>query len=776
LHRSIYLIAVLSLTICTGCTSSDIWGIPQDTFLSRIKNNNTEFLRHLDYQELDLEHVLRLGEGAGYYMSFVFRDLDMAHMARRMLEIEWNNGKGRLQREAVTLLLSHYIEEEQYEKAESIATQAVKTFPDDATLQKMYVESIYWQEKNELVLTQIEKLAAMGGESADSDGSGSEGRTASSGAEKREALFSRDPEMRLFYAATRCELDVSGWKHDFLMLFSRHPASELHRRAFHFLQIKDVLEHGFTDDEKALLRGKHALVQGNYSKALTEWEPLLRNDPALFLTPTLLDEITRLYIDMAAPREGVETLGYVQKQVEARHGGKQHLLYLLELGRGKLSARDGFFRDAAEHYESALSYSNTTRERDAALWLHMRAVYHDSPEELATRMEWYVSNWGDPAYYQDMLEELCSYFVRTQDWTFLLTVFKAIKNQVDVTTELRYRYVILLAARKGLLRLPEGLIEEPETIRNRFCFANESSMYYSFLFSCPLEDLFRDIGAADDATEATAGEADQGDPGGNATERGTTDENGAEDGQGQRPTEKIVDGFLRYGLYREAYSIAYDYISELSVEAIKRLSRQLADQGLYYESITTMRKLLLRDDYRGSREEYRMLYPRAFLPDVRRLSREQELPLPVFYGLVREESYFDPRITSRAGAVGLAQLMPSTAEHVASLMKKEMYTLTDPSDNLAMGAFYLGRLFRRFKQLPNSLYAYNAGPTRVRQWERMFGDLPGELFLEAIPFRETRNYGRKVLVSAVFYGYFYENASPQETIQLFFPENAGLGR
>ena len=64
-----------------------------------------------------------------------------------------------------------------------------------------------------------------------------------------------------------------------------------------------------------------------------------------------------------------------------------------------------------------------------------------------------------------------------------------------------------------------------------------------------------------------------------------------------------------------------------------------------------------------------------------------------------------------------------------------------------------------------ALFAYNGGPTRVRRWQRAASDLPIDLFLETIPFLETRDYGRKVLSAAAFYGYLYYNKTVHQVVQ-----------
>jgi soluble lytic murein transglycosylase len=66
--------------------------------------------------------------------------------------------------------------------------------------------------------------------------------------------------------------------------------------------------------------------------------------------------------------------------------------------------------------------------------------------------------------------------------------------------------------------------------------------------------------------------------------------------------------------------------------------------------------------------------------------------------------------------------------------------------------------------------AYNAGLSRVRGWERRFADFPDHLLAEALPYRETRNYLHKILVSAIYYGYLYQRQDPWETVLSFFPE------
>jgi soluble lytic murein transglycosylase len=95
--------------------------------------------------------------------------------------------------------------------------------------------------------------------------------------------------------------------------------------------------------------------------------------------------------------------------------------------------------------------------------------------------------------------------------------------------------------------------------------------------------------------------------------------------------------------------------------------------------------------------------------------------------------------------------------------------LTDPVTNIAMGADYFNRLYIRV-DLSKSLMAYNAGLRNVRRWEQQSSGLPGDLFLEAVDFTETRAYVKKIIVTSIFYSYLYEGTEPADVLKLFYPD------
>jgi soluble lytic murein transglycosylase len=114
---------------------------------------------------------------------------------------------------------------------------------------------------------------------------------------------------------------------------------------------------------------------------------------------------------------------------------------------------------------------------------------------------------------------------------------------------------------------------------------------------------------------------------------------------------------------------------------------------------------------------------------------------------MRQESRFEPKIKSVAGATGLMQVMPDTGKWIASKIKVDNKTLDleNPNDNIMLGTWYLNYTHERYNN--NSMLAiasYNAGPGNVSRWLQTLPNQDPDEFVEAIPFNETRNYVRQV--------------------------------
>ncbi|WP_187360059.1 lytic transglycosylase domain-containing protein [Chitinolyticbacter meiyuanensis] len=154
-------------------------------------------------------------------------------------------------------------------------------------------------------------------------------------------------------------------------------------------------------------------------------------------------------------------------------------------------------------------------------------------------------------------------------------------------------------------------------------------------------------------------------------------------------------------------------------------------------------------------------YPVPYRDEVERQALLNGIDAAWVFGLIRQESRFVTDARSRVGAGGLMQLMPGTAKWVAAKMGDKNY---DPSavhhaeSNLQMGTFYLSYILERLEKHPVLATAgYNAGPGRARAWQ---DDQPidAAIYIETIPFDETRDYVKKVLGNAQVYRYAFPKA------------------
>ncbi len=155
-----------------------------------------------------------------------------------------------------------------------------------------------------------------------------------------------------------------------------------------------------------------------------------------------------------------------------------------------------------------------------------------------------------------------------------------------------------------------------------------------------------------------------------------------------------------------------------------------------------------------------LAYPLAFRDQIARVSQGAAIPPDLLQALMREESALDPRALSPTGALGLTQVMPSTARMLARKLKLHGYQthrLLEPETNLRIGGAYLGELYARFQHPALALASYNAGPGAVSSWLRARGSLPLDAFVEEIPLEETRGYVKRCLRSFAAYQFLYSN-------------------
>jgi soluble lytic murein transglycosylase len=161
-------------------------------------------------------------------------------------------------------------------------------------------------------------------------------------------------------------------------------------------------------------------------------------------------------------------------------------------------------------------------------------------------------------------------------------------------------------------------------------------------------------------------------------------------------------------------------------------------------------------DKTESLHDFTLRYLAPYRDVLRARSRELDLDEAWVYGLIRQESRFIVDARSRAGASGLMQLMPATAKWVARKMGlRHIADVTEVDTNVSLGTYYLRYVLDNLDGEPVlASAAYNAGPGRARAW-RPDAPMEGAIYAETIPFNETRDYVKKVMSNASYYGHSF---------------------
>ena len=164
----------------------------------------------------------------------------------------------------------------------------------------------------------------------------------------------------------------------------------------------------------------------------------------------------------------------------------------------------------------------------------------------------------------------------------------------------------------------------------------------------------------------------------------------------------------------------------------------------------------------------RASFPLTYREQVEALSAEYGVPVPLIFAVVKAESGFRPEAQSHAGACGLMQLMPDTAEWIAHKYNEDgagysFDSLYDPETNIRYGTWYLGYLSRRFGgDAKKIVCAYHAGQGNVDSWLKNPQYSADGVTLNVIPTQDTATYASRVLRARDVYQKYY---FPVETIE-----------
>lgn len=420
--------------------------------------------------------------------------------------------------------------------------------------------------------------------------------------------------------------------------------------------------------------------------------------------------------------------------------------------------------EAAGAFAQAAAYASAGADRDAAHWYRVECLSKISQRDAASALAEALALSAAPAYYSDLVEPLSRRALASRDGQTLAALAAAVGARGAGRDAARMAYISARAAEAGVIApAHRGGLSQEDYARQGYQAAYRQShdpwyrLLAAYRLGLPLADPADGPGAPE--PQARAGEA--GAPG--ASVEPPADPASARPAPTEAPAA-IVEaddddyalGLVAFGLARRVRSEFGTAFRRLGADTLRAAAESMAARDDAAEAIRLIAPLFSRNGLRPTRRDKELYWPRPYREAVEANASLRSLSPALLYGLVRSESLFQPAVVSSAGAIGLSQLMPATADEMAGRLRMPSYDARDPDDNLFIGAAYLRRLLDSVggRILP-ALYAYNAGLTRFRRWEAAAPRFPADLFLETLDFSETRQYGRNVVGAAAAYAELY---------------------
>ena len=228
--------------------------------------------------------------------------------------------------------------------------------------------------------------------------------------------------------------------------------------------------------------------------------------------------------------------------------------------------------------------------------------------------------------------------------------------------------------------------------------------------------------------------------------------------------------FLYLGLKDEAITEILRLRNRVSddKEMSIMLASILSSLGEYSRAMYTIRpyipSLSSSNGYSPDNRLWPLVYPAGYSDLITHHAVRNNLDPFLVYAIIREESWFNREAVSPAGALGLMQLMPGTAKRVAKESYAGRESLFDPEVNIELGTRFFADRLRQFDgNIFLAIASYNAGPEAVEKWMNQFDGNELDEFIESIPYKETREYVKKVFRSYMEYSRLYKEDTNKDT-------------
>jgi len=542
----------------------------------------------------------------------------------------------------------------------------------------------------------------------------------------------------------------------FLLNVEHNSESFDHARLYLLGELKKNELH-FSETEMAAIEGHHAVVKLRYNDALRFFRTFQGSGatsgfwpsqiPDLFLEfPNLINDLGRAFQYTSTGSEGLNLfLGWES----GLQGECDDIRFRLVFYAARIARRmgGGNIANAVSLFERALVLSPDYEQQDACIWYILDALVSGPTSVFYEQLERFIPYWHNDNYFSGILERYIVRLVTGREWRRVINVFNLLKD-TNAAMKAGYAWLVARALEEGYLTAGDRqLAARAARVDNaslgslvfyRIAYDVDETMTLPVLYyrmqsakalGLPLLILPEENVEPDEDTETELQE-----------------------------THSFALEFLLGFFSNDAVGLSIPYIRQmenmLTPEELRIVAQALYDAHVYPQSMRLASLNISREDYIKDRRDYELMFPRPYLELIETNAMQFEIAPSLLFALIRAESAFQSAVVSRAGAVGLSQLMPATALEQAERIKRRggpdflgpdnIVDSANPYANVYIGSYYYNFLLSRFdnnEQL--ALMSYNGGQTRVRRWFNA-GNLPADLLVETVTIFETRDYGRRV--------------------------------
>ena len=517
------------------------------------------------------------------------------------------------------------------------------------------------------------------------------------------------------------------------------------------------------NDFKFLLEFRNLVYEKKYSVALEKLSLFVKDfESILEFSPQVISDIgkvflygssekIKLYFGFESRNEVAQSLKNISSN--KNDNTKKENFFYIDFYAGRIFDKSGsqYFSLAKESFLSAIENSINDITFDNALWYYLNQLKKESIKSLITGIEKYGLLWKDKTYYSDLLNEIKLYLLSTRQWTLFCNFYKTIEQVADEEIKFVWGYLTARLIKEEFVSVQNFSNYDIRQMFNSVFENSQSPLYYRIMSA--YQNKIEPKMILKNMCQST--------------EFVSID---------KIKTESLYNLFsacVKYGQIKKFYGILNEYKKYISSDDlsffVKKINQNFGSNENLYPTILRISSAVFSNSGSGKDEEVlKLFYPRNFYDFVKFYSNEYNLSESLLFALIRSESYFDKNVFSKVGASGLTQLMPVTASDIARKLRIQNFDLLDPQTNINFGAFYLSDLIRLFKgSTMLSVISYNTGRRRILNWLDAYPNVPMDIWVEMLPYEESREYGKKILSSTFIYDLLYYGENSYHTVEVF---------